>query len=182
MASQSPPEPVKLICGMITAEATLFDEAASILAETFGPVDIESDVMDFDFTGYYDHETGSPLYRRFISFDRLIDPLELIEAKILTNELEDSFAAKASSSDPPRPINLDPGYVAQPKLILASMKNFAHRIYLDKGVYGEVTLIYSSGKWNPLGWTFPDYGSGRYDGFLNSVRQRLRDQIQQENS
>ncbi len=181
MATQAPPELVKLICGMITADAALFDEAASILSKNFGPVDIVSEVMAFDFTGYYDRQTGSPLYRRFIAFDRLIDPVELIEAKIATNALEADFAAKATGSSPPRPINLDPGYVAQPKLVLASMKNFAHRIYLDKGVYGEVTLIYSAGKWNPLGWTFPDYGSGRYDGFLNSARQRLREQLQQEN-
>ena len=182
MAESAPPEQVKLICGMITAEASLFDQAADTLSENFGPVDIVSEVMDFDFTSYYDRQMGFPLYRRFISFDRLIDPVELIEAKIATNSLEREFAARATQPGPPRPINIDPGYVAQPKLVLASMKNFAHRIYLDKGVYGEVTLIYSGGKWNPLGWTFPDYGSGRYDGFLNSARQRLREQAQQENS
>ncbi len=182
MAEPAPPEPVKLICGMITAETVLFDEATSILSENFGPVDIVSEVMDFDFTSYYDRQMGFPLYRQFISFDRLIDPGELIEAKIATNSLERVFAARATQPGPPRPINLDPGYIAQSKLVLASMKNFSHRIYLDKGVYGEVTLMYSGGKWNPHSWTFPDYGSGRYDGFLNSARQRLRVQAQQENS
>ena len=54
------------------------------------------------------------------------------------------------------------------------MKNFSHRIYLGRGVYGEVTLMFRKGRWEALPWTFPDYASCRYDSFLTEVRGRLR--------
>ncbi|MCP4534749.1 MAG: DUF4416 family protein, partial [Delftia sp.] len=76
-------------------------------------------------------------------------------------------------SGPDRPINLDVGYVEPSKLVLASMKNFSHRIYLRDGVYAEVTLMFRKGLWEPLGWTFPDYRSGRYDAFLTAARDSL---------
>ena len=72
-----------------------------------------------------------------------------------------------------RPINLDVGYVAPAKLVLASMKDFAHRIYLGRGVYAEITLQYRKGRWESLHWTFPDYASRAYDAFLTEVRHRL---------
>lgn len=100
-------------------------------------------------------------------------PGELVEVKVRTNGLEAALADEAPHG-PPRPVNLDPGYVSESKLVLASMKDFSHRIYLGSGVYGEVTLMYRKGKWESLAWTFPDYASGRYDEFLTAARDALR--------
>ena len=158
---------------MISAGVELFDLAIERLSASFGPAETLSAVMDFDFTHYYDAEMGSPLQRRFAAFERLIAPDALVDAKSRTNELERMFAA-AAPDGPRRPINLDPGYVDEPKLVLASMKDFAHRVYLGRGVFGEVTLMYRNGRWEGFGWTFPDYASGRYDSFLTSVRESLR--------
>ena len=180
MAEAAAPDKVKLICGMISADISLFETAVAAMAESFSPAELVSDVMAFDFTHYYDEQMGSPLYRRFVSFTELIDPGRLVEAKVLTNDLEQHFADRAGQAGPTRPINLDPGYLAPSKLILASMKDFSHRIYLGRGVYGEVTLMYCKGEWTALGWTFPDYASGRYDGFLDSARVRLMARTQQE--
>ncbi len=177
MAKVTDPPAVKLICGMICPVKGLFDEAQSALEDVYGPTDVVSAIMDFDFTDYYGDQMGSPLFRRFVAFERLISPEALIEAKLMTNSLESDFASRRSGS-PPRPINLDPGYVETPKLVLASMKNFSHRIYLGHGVYGEVTLMYRKGQWEPLPWTFPDYASGRYWAFLGEARDRLKQQIQ----
>jgi hypothetical protein len=79
-----------------------------------------------------------------------------------------------------RPINLDVGYITPAKLVLASMKNFSHRIYLRDGVYGEVTLLYRGRRWEALEWTFPDFASGRYDAFLSEARRRLRQEPARE--
>ncbi|MHC4561723.1 MAG: DUF4416 family protein [Planctomycetota bacterium] len=179
MTEASPPSPVKLICGMIAAGPSLLDEALGPLAKAFGDVDIVSDVMDFDLTHYYDEEMGSPLFRRLVAFGPLASPACLAQAKCTTNAIEADFAARAAGT-PPRPINLDVGYVTASRLVLASMKDFAHRIYLDRGVYAEVTLQYRHGHWTPLEWTFPDYASGRYDAFLTNVRDCLRRQLRQE--
>ncbi len=180
MAAITQPDPAKLICGMISARAELFDLAQSLLEEAHGPADVCSEIIPFDFTNYYDEEMGKPRLRKFIAFENLIDPGDLPEIKRDTNLLEDAFAT-ADGESVARPINLDPGYVAPSKLILASMKNFSHRIYLAGGVFGEVTLQYRDG-WQSLPWTFPDYGSGRYFPFLDATRAKLREQQKKETS
>jgi hypothetical protein len=159
---------------MISADAALFAPASQRLADEFGPVDLTSDVMPFDLTHYYDDEMGSPLHRRFVSFREPADPEALVDAKLTTQALEADFAAEAPKAGPLRPINLDPGYVAPSKLVLASLKDFSHRLYLGRGVYAEITLMYRKGRWESLPWTFPDFASGRYDAFLTAVRERLR--------
>ena len=69
-----------------------------------------------------------------------------------------------------RPINLDPGYLASSKLVLASTKDYSHRTYLKKGIYAEVTLKYAKGAFEPLPWTFPDYRSKGYIDFFTETR------------
>jgi len=172
MADVSEAPVVKLICGMISSRGKLFDAAAEELARAFGPIDHTSEVMGFDFTHYYDDEMGTPLYRRFVSFAEPVAPDVLAEAKLRTNAMEADFARRLAGP-PKRPINLDPGYVEPSKLVLASMKNFSHRIYLARGVYADLTLMYRHGRWEPLGWTFPDYASGRYDEFLTAARRLM---------
>ncbi|MFA6132986.1 MAG: DUF4416 family protein [Phycisphaerae bacterium] len=173
MAQANRPPEVKLICGMISADRELFEEARAAMTRVFGPEDLVSEVMDFDFTHYYDTEMGSPLYRRFVSFARRVQPDALVEAKWLTNALECDFATRRGGH-PARPINLDPGYIENAKLVLASMKNFSHRVYLGKSVFGEVTLTYHKDGWKGFPWTFPDFASGRYDPFLLGARECLR--------
>lgn len=173
MAEACKPPAVKLICGMISGEVELFDAAIEAMAASFGPVEATGEVVDFDFTHYYDAEMGSPLYRRFVSFVGPHSPGALAGAKIRTNAIEAEFAAAGRGRGPARPINLDVGYVEAAKLVLASMKNFSHRIYLRDGVHAEVTLMFRHKLWEPLPWTFPDFRSGRYDAFLTNVRNAL---------
>jgi len=173
MAKACKPPAVKLICGMISGEVGLFDAAAQVMAASFGPVEALGEIMDFDFTHYYDAVMGSPLYRRFVSFVGPHSPDSLADGKIRTNAIEAEFAAAGRGSGPARPINLDVGYVEAAKLVLASMKNFSHRIYLRDGVHAEVTLMFRRGLWESLAWTFPDFRSGRYDAFLTNVRNGL---------
>ncbi len=168
MATPSEPVPVKLICGMISARKDLFDEAAAAMGEAFAPVEVESEVIDFDLTDYYYDQMGRGLYRKFVSFAGLVDPGSLGRIKLRTNEIEADFARRYNYV--PRPVNLDPGYLSPAKLVLASMKDFSHRIYLGQGVYAEVTLLYRHKRWEALEWTFPDYASGRYDAFLTAAR------------
>lgn len=172
MAEAMPPPEAKLICGMIAADEVLLTRAADRLARHFGPVELAGETMDFDFTRYYEPQMGARLRRRFLAFAGLFAPDRLAEVKHRTNALETELAAEWTAG-PPRPINLDPGYVEPGKLVLASMKNFAHRVYLRDGVYAEVTLLYRRGCWTPMEWTFPDYASGRYDAFLSAARERL---------
>jgi len=182
MAQVQPPPPVKLICGIIAASDELLEAAASALAQAVGPTDLTSATWPFDLTDYYHAQMGCPLWRRFVSFARPGDPADLSRLKLLTNDVEAGFARRAAaqadpaSPAPRRPVNLDVGYIEPSKLVLASMKNFSHRIYLADGVYAEITLQFVKGRWHSLPWTFPDYASGRYDEFLTAARDLLRKQ------
>jgi hypothetical protein len=117
---------------------------------------------------------GSPIIRCFWAFTPLIAPSQIAEVKKTTNELEASLAAEYGRVR--RPVNLDPGYLEESKIVLASTKNFYHRILLADGIYGEVTLHFSAGSWQVFPWTFPDYRSGRYNYFFTRLRQAYREQ------
>jgi len=165
-------EPVKLVVGMLSAYPGAFAEAEALLTDPLGPVDLRSDLFAHEFTEYYRDEMGQPLARYFVSLERLIAPDDLAGIKRFTNDLEDRVA-EAGEWPVARPVNLDPGYVAPAKLVLASTKNHSHRIYLDEGVYGEVTLLYARGAWRTLEWTYPDYRTPDYHAFFTQVRERL---------
>ena len=164
-------EPVKLICGIIAAGPEVLAAAQERLRTAFGPVDVESPVWPFDFTDYYATEMGGGLLRRLIAFEQPIDPGRLAAIKRQTNDLEGLWAAP-SPAGLRRRINLDPGYVTASKLVLATTKNFAHRIYLADGIYAEVTLTFRKGGCDVFPWTYPDFKSGRYTEFLLEVRRR----------
>jgi len=164
--------PVKLVVGMLSAYPGAFADAESRLVEAFGPVDLRSDLFAHEFTEYYRDEMGHPLVRYFVSLARLIGPDRLAAIKQTTNDIE---ARMASAGEWPvlRPMNLDPGYVAPSKFVLASAKDYSHRIPLAGGIYAEVTLLFAHGAWRPLEWTYPDYRTPAYHDFFTRVRDRL---------
>jgi len=160
------PVRVKLIVPMFTADQSLIEGIESRLEEEFGPIDFRSQVLSFDHTSYYAAEFGQPLLRKFVSFARLIDPGNLAEIKTRTNSLEADLAQNGH-----RLINLDPGYVSLGKVVLASTKNHRHRVYLDRGIYAEVTLFYQNGGYRAWEWTYPDYRTPAYAQILSEIRR-----------
>jgi hypothetical protein len=169
------PLPVKLFVGVLASGEEIFGEAEQRLSAAFGPVDIRSAVFPFDSTHYYDDEMGARISRAFYGLERLISAEELAEIKLLTNRIEAEIAARHTAV--PRPANLDPGYLELSKIVLASTKNFYHRILLKQGIYAEVTLHYQSGAWHPFPWTFPDFRTPRYHDFFTELRSEYRRQL-----
>ena len=172
MAEIRTAEKVKLIVGMLSSFPGALAAAEGELVHYYGPVDLRSPVTAHEFTEYYRDEMGHPLVRYFVSFEQLIDAARLAEIKAQTNELERRLA-EAGEWAACRPVNLDPGYIAPAKLVLASCKDYAHRIYLGGGIYAETTLGYSEGRWKCYEWTYPDYRTEQYQAFLTQVRERL---------
>jgi hypothetical protein len=164
------------IVAMLARDAAHFQHAREALEALLGPVDSESSVFPFDITDYYLAEMGGDLLRQFFSFKRLADPAELPDWKLATNALEIRYQKELRSDGGPlRPINLDPGYLFRRKLVLASTKDHAHRIYLRCGIFAEITMSFRDEKWLCHQFTFPDFKSGRYDKFFKRVRsQHLR--------
>jgi hypothetical protein len=114
--------------------------------------------------------------RQFVSIEKLIDPGRLAKVKHQTNKLEQKLAGKLKL-DLPRPVNFDPGVIEPSKLILATTKNYAHRIYIGEKMYAEVTLVFDKGSWRPLPYTYPDYKQQCYHDFFEKLRKRLLEQL-----
>ena len=169
MGKISTPLPVKLFTGVITSMPDLVAEVEAGLSGSCGPVDLRSEAYPFDLTSYYDRDMGTPLRRFFLGFRDLVSPEALVKLKLQANELEADMARR--SQGVPRPVNVDPGYLEEAKIVLASTKNFTHRIYLAGGIYAEVTLHYQDRGWRHYPWTFPDFRSGRYDAFFSELRR-----------
>lgn len=168
MGTTRPPEPAKLICSILSAEPDLIAAVVAGMQETFGPVDCTSPLLPFGHTRYYQKEMGADLVRQIISFRRLIDPGRLAEIKNQTNRLEQEWAVEGS-----RQVNIDPGYLTLAKLVLASTKDHAHRIYLGAGIYAEVTLRFRNGAYHPWEWTYPDYAQAEYHDLFGEIRDLL---------
>ena len=168
------PPPVKLIVSMFTGDETLLAVARGALVNRFGAIDYQSEVLPFHHTQFYAREFGPGLVRQIVAFVELIPPQRLAEIKRATNELELSWAV-----DGKRSVNLDPGYVSLGKLVLATTKDYSHRIYLGQGIYAEVTLKYEHGAFHAWEWTYPDYASARYLEIFGDIRQAYSDQLRQ---
>ncbi len=152
MSDPKSAQPAKLITGFFLSDKSLAEPVVSELAEKFGPMDIISPWFSFDFTSYYEKEMGKGLWRRMICFKDLIQQETLADIKVYTNQIEKKYIANGK-----RQVNIDPGYMLQERFVLATGKNFTHRIYVGKGIYADLTLIYRKGAFRTLPWTYPDY-------------------------
>jgi len=165
--------PVKLITGFIFKRERAFQKARAILESSFGKTDFQSCLLPFNHTDYYQQEMGEDLKRAFVSFKKLIHPVTLPKIKITTNRIERSLSTGLK-----RAVNIDPGYLDLSKLVLASTKDYGHRLYADKGIFLEVTLFYQDKTFKPRDWTYPDYRSQEYIGIFNQIREIYVRQIE----
>ena len=156
---------MKLIAGLLASSDDLLGEARAALFERFGSVDASSVLSPWDLSSYYRDEMGDVIRRQFLSFETLIAPDKLAELKQITNDMEDAWRATAG-----RRVNIDPGYIATTKLVLASTKDAAHRVYLSGGIYAEATLHFSNGSFRPYPYSYRDYAAAEAIAFFNRVR------------
>jgi hypothetical protein len=165
MGAIKEPLPVKLIVSAFAGGGVLLAEAKARLVAEFGPIDYESALLPFDHTDYYTPEFGPGLVRRIWAFEELIEQGGLAVIKRRTNDIEMEWAVEGR-----RRVNLDPGFVSYSKMVLATTKNHAHRIYVGEGIYAEVTLYFRDGTFRAWPWTYPDYASPPYLEIFNQIR------------
>jgi hypothetical protein len=161
------PDPARLVIGIFTGRRDLLVPVAVDLMDRFGTVNLVSRWFDFDYTRYYDAEFGSSLSRRMFSFQKMIRQDELAGIKRITNDIELKYSHQGK-----REVNIDPGYLLRERLVLATGKNFAHRIYIGDGIYADLTLLYYDKAFQKLPWTYPDYADSTMQSFLIQVRNR----------
>lgn len=166
-----------LVIGLLSSADEQLESLLLVLKNQFGPLLEQRGPFDFSYTTYYDQEMGSSIKRYFFLFEQLVEPTQLAQIKVTTNEIEEQFAQEGK-----RIFNLDPGLLSGGNFILATTKNYSHRIALNYGIYGEVTLIYRHKEFQSLTWTYPDYQSETVRSLLLEYRALYLSQLKRERS
>ena len=167
--------PVKYMASLLTGDPALFSEVQTALQQELGAIDFASPVLPFNDTDYYEPEFGDNLQRVIVTFAALRDMADLSAVKVLTNELEWRWAVEGK-----RKVNIDPGYIALGKFVLATTKDQNHRLYIGHGIFAEVTLRYRHHTFEVWDWTYPDYATPEYIELLNRLRESYRAQLKAE--
>ena len=170
MGSPRKPGRALLFAGLLFSKEEYRIKAMELLEEKFGEAVMECPPIPWDFSDYYREELGEPISRRFVFFKNLIEKDTLSSVKLITNEIE-----RELSSGGKRTVNIDPGYLTLAKVVLASTKNYSHRLYLRDGIYAEVTMMYQKqkGRFVPHVNTYRDYTDERYQRFFLTARTLL---------
>jgi len=156
-------------------EAALFSSVSERLQQNFGSIDLTSSAFGFTFSDYYQKQMGGPVERKFLSFSTLISPDRLSEIKLLTNGMEEEIRREHGSNT--RIVNLDPGILSASSLVMATAKDFAHRVPLQKGIYGHLELLFGKDQVRILEWTYPDFKTGDYNAYFLEVRRLYLQQL-----
>ncbi len=168
MGTIQAPSEVKLFIAVMFHKTFQLDDALSLLTARFGVIERSYGPVPFSWSDYYESEMGTDLLKFYAVFEQPVQRSTLSGIKNFSNDLEAKFALNGN-----RVVNIDPGYVARDKLVLASTKDFYHRIYLDEGIYAEVTLHYRKGCFRFFSWTYPDYKEPDFLKFLEMARADL---------
>ena len=178
MGNVAAPKPVLFLIAAFSRHDAALDWARKEAESEWGSIALESPRFEFTETAYYAPSMGADLKKTFFAFSDLRSPEVLPAAKLRSNEIEQAYADTGQCGET-RPLNLDPGYLTESKLILASTKDHAHRIYLNQGIYAEITLRYRRSKWQAWEWTYPDYRRADFHEFFVLCRNYLRQQSSQ---
>ncbi len=163
---------VKYVFAVTHSDQEILKEVQLDIKKKIGDVDICSDAFVFNHTTYYQKEMGEHLQKQFFSFEKLY-PLDfLVKLKLFFMQLEKKYSIRGS-----RVVNLDPAYMELAKLVVATTKNFDHRVFIGQNIFGDVQLRYRNNKFVSNDWTYPDYKSERVLNFFYRVRQKYYSQL-----
>ena len=175
MGSIQTHKPVLLIAAITSRHASAIQWAIEKAIPVWGDVTLQSPVFDFTETDFYTKTMGQELKKQLIAFQPF-DPTGLPETKIDSNAWEAEYTSGNSHAES-RSINIDPGYISEAKLVLATTKDRDHRLYIRDGIFAEVTLHYHRGIWTKSRWTYPDYQRADFHQFFTECRDYLRAEI-----
>ncbi len=155
-----------IIIAFMYADINIYKTVLSEFIEILGVVEKEAQAFDFSHSSYYESEMGGGLKKSLVAFSTLQKRDMLVDIKHIANKIEKQY-----SIDECRQINIDPAILTLENFVLATNKNFTHRIYLKDNIFADLTLVYKKKKgYTSLEWTYLDYKSEHVIDFLNDIR------------
>ncbi len=170
-------EPVIFFAGLMLKQGHELNEYLKYVEEFGHIVGIHGPVNFSKISDYYDEEMGKNIQKYYFFTNKIFDPEELRQLKIRSNEIEDKLKENGN-----RTMNFDVGYIELSKFVLASTKNFYHRVYLGKGIYAEITMYFKNKEFRWLPWTYQDYKDGKVMELLQHARNYLKDNPDEKRS
>lgn len=152
-----------LFFALMYKDSNILEKIIDLLKNNFGSIASKSPEYDFDFTDYYEKEFGNDLKKIIIIFSKEINKTDLAEIKIKITEIEKKY-----SSEGKRRINIDPGYINDKEIVLASFRKKSVKEDLGNGVYAHKVLEFDNGKVKEFWHTFQDYKSKLVQEFFLS--------------
>ncbi len=171
MSELSEPVKANLTISVMFRDHGLLAKIRKLLEKKYGEIDAVSEVYSFSaISPYYDPEMGEGINKIVFSFKELVPREILADVKLFCVKTEKKYSKEGN-----RLVNLDPGLVTLENFILATGKNYSHRIYLKKGVFAEVTLLFGKkDAIKELPWTYRDYLYEPARSFLLETRGLYR--------
>ncbi len=119
---------------------------------------------------YYSKEMGEEnLLKRIFFVSSGAFPREfLLTTKLLSLEWEAEWAQEGK-----RMVNVDVGFLSAENFILATTKNYSHRIFLGQNIFADLTYQCQEGQFQALPWTYPDFKDQEKIEFLSWCRTFL---------
>jgi len=173
-----PPSPARYFFAIAASSRAAHHESERLIAEKLGSLDFRSEIINFsDFSTYYDQEFGGHCWKYLVALKAPLPVDQIVPIKLLTEQIEAELAHETEGGRQ-RTVNIDPGFVTGWQVVLASVKIHSHRIYVNRGVYCELTLLYRDKAFQSFPWTYNDYQSPPFLDFLNKLRREYVRQIQ----
>lgn len=155
MARVQTPPPGRLIVSVIYNSIDGLADCLKLHEKQFGRVQFETIEIECSANRYHE-EMGQQLSRRFFSFEKMVDRESLPDIKATCHKIERQLGDQVDDYTF-RTVNVDPGILTPTNLIMSSHREQGHRVYLGKGVFAEVTLIWARGRFTQLPWTNADF-------------------------
>ena len=121
-------------------------------------------------SAYYSKEMGEESnLARFFCLTSAHYPREFL----LSTKLESLQWEEKWSDGDKRMVNVDIGFLTLENFLLATTKNYSHRVYLGQNIFADLTYQFHQGELQTFPWTYPDYVDGEKKEFFTWGRSFL---------
>ena len=77
-------------------------------------------------------------------------------------------------------VNLDPGYLSDANVIIATTKNYYQRVPLTNGIYAHMEYVLKGKDLGILEWTYPGFRSEEYKNFFRKMIPMYKKKVSSE--
>lgn len=156
-----------LLFAIMYPDKNILDRALAILKDRYGKPYARGPEYDFNFTDYYEEEFGKNLKKSIFVFEKEITKTDLTDIRQETAKVEKEISYLGR-----RRVNIDPGYISDKEMVLATKKQKQWKEYLGGGVYAHKIFEFLDDGIKTFNHSFADYKLKENMDFFRSVLRK----------